>query len=95
MAHPRRPARPGCRRAARGRQHRRTIDDVVIGTDATILPHSVVLPGSRIGAGEIWGGVPARHLSVDEMARFKAGVRDVAHVSSGAHAGRNAGTHAP
>ena len=37
--------------------------DVEVGPDATILPHSVLLPGSRVGAGETWGGVPARPLS--------------------------------
>lgn len=36
--------------------------DVRIGADAKILPHSVVLPGTRIGDGETWGGVPARRV---------------------------------
>jgi acetyltransferase-like isoleucine patch superfamily enzyme len=33
--------------------------DVEIGDGARILPNSVVMPKSRIPAGEIWGGVPA------------------------------------
>jgi acetyltransferase-like isoleucine patch superfamily enzyme len=45
--------------------------DVRIGPDATILPHSVLLPGSRVGAGETWGGVPARLLSDATLARYK------------------------
>lgn len=36
--------------------------DVEIDADAKILPHSVLLPGSRVGSGETWGGVPARRL---------------------------------
>jgi serine acetyltransferase len=45
--------------------------DVEIGADATILPHSVLLPGSRVGEGETWGGVPARPIAHDEMEQFK------------------------
>jgi len=45
--------------------------DVIIGADATVLPHSVLLPGSRVGEGETWGGVPARPLSDDEMTQLK------------------------
>jgi acetyltransferase-like isoleucine patch superfamily enzyme len=33
-----------------------------IGENATVLPHSVVLPKTRIPAGETWGGVPARKI---------------------------------
>ncbi|HJV39693.1 MAG TPA: hypothetical protein VJ528_12720 [Geothrix sp.] len=49
--------------------------DVVIGDDATILPESVVLPGSRVGAGETWGGVPARRIEREDMARIKTEIR--------------------
>ena len=49
--------------------------DVVIGDDATILPESVVLPGSRVGAGETWGGVPARRIDREEMERIKTEIR--------------------
>ncbi len=49
--------------------------DVIIGDDATILPHSVLLPGSRVGAGETWGGVPARKIEREEMERIKAEIR--------------------
>jgi acetyltransferase-like isoleucine patch superfamily enzyme len=45
--------------------------DVTIGEGAVVLAHSAVLPGSRIGAGEIWGGVPARHIPRDEMDRIR------------------------
>ena len=41
--------------------------DVQIGAGAKILPHSVLLPGSRVGVGEIWAGVPARPISASEM----------------------------
>jgi acetyltransferase-like isoleucine patch superfamily enzyme len=36
--------------------------DVEIGEDAKILAHSVVLPKTRIPAGETWGGVPAKRM---------------------------------
>ncbi len=45
--------------------------DVIVGADATILPHSVLLPGSRVGDGETWGGVPARPLSEAAQERLK------------------------
>jgi acetyltransferase-like isoleucine patch superfamily enzyme len=43
--------------------------DVRIGRGAVVLPHSAVLPGSRIGDGEVWGGVPARPIAREEMER--------------------------
>jgi len=49
--------------------------DVEVGEGATVLPHSVLLPGSRVGAGETWGGVPARRIPREEMDRFKEGIR--------------------
>jgi acetyltransferase-like isoleucine patch superfamily enzyme len=49
--------------------------DVIVGAGATILPHSVLLPGSRVGDGETWGGVPARPIARAEMDRFKALIR--------------------
>jgi acetyltransferase-like isoleucine patch superfamily enzyme len=49
--------------------------DVIIGNDAVILPESVVLPGSRVGDGEVWGGVPARHISRERMERIKEEIR--------------------
>ncbi|HJV48953.1 MAG TPA: hypothetical protein VJ549_06735 [Geothrix sp.] len=52
--------------------------DVIIGDDATILPESVLLPGSRVGAGETWGGVPARKIDREEMERIKTEIRGMA-----------------
>ncbi|MCG6923330.1 MAG: hypothetical protein LJF15_19935, partial [Acidobacteria bacterium] len=49
--------------------------DVRVGEGATVLPHSVLLPGSRVGPGETWGGVPARRIPREEMERFKDGIR--------------------
>jgi acetyltransferase-like isoleucine patch superfamily enzyme len=49
--------------------------DVRIGKGAVILPHSAVLPGSRVGDGETWGGIPARPVSRDEMDKLKATTR--------------------
>jgi acetyltransferase-like isoleucine patch superfamily enzyme len=46
--------------------------DVEIGEGATVLPHSVVLPGSRIGKGEIWGGVPAQPIAHAQMEHIKS-----------------------
>lgn len=46
---------------------------VVIGDDAKILPHSVVLPKTIIPAGETWGGVPAQKIeSVSELKNTKS-----------------------
>lgn len=45
--------------------------DVEVGADAVILPHSVLLPGSRVPAFETWGGVPARPIPKAEMDRLK------------------------
>ena len=45
--------------------------DVRIGPDATILAHSVLIPGSRVGNGEVWGGVPARRINREEMEVLK------------------------
>lgn len=51
--------------------------DVHIGEGATVLPHSVLLPGSRVGAHETWGGVPARLISHEEMEHLKEGIHGV------------------
>lgn len=48
--------------------------NVVIGSEALILPHSVLLPGSRVGDGEVWGGVPARPIPPEEMAKLKESI---------------------
>jgi len=49
--------------------------DVQVGAGATVLPHSVLLPGSRVGPGETWGGVPARPIPREEMDRLRRLVR--------------------
>ena len=49
--------------------------DVHVGEDAVVLPHSVLLPGSRVGAGETWGGIPARRISAEEWQRFHDEIR--------------------
>lgn len=49
--------------------------DVRVGAGATVLAHSVLLPGSRVGPGETWGGVPARPIAREEMEALKAAVR--------------------
>lgn len=64
--------------------------DVWVGPGATILAHSVLLPGSRVGAGEIWGGVPARRISREEMDRLKQEIQGAptdgaAQTSQGVH----------
>jgi acetyltransferase-like isoleucine patch superfamily enzyme len=51
--------------------------DVRIGRGAVVLPHSAVLPGSRIGDGEVWGGVPARPIPREEMDRLRDLIRGV------------------
>jgi acetyltransferase-like isoleucine patch superfamily enzyme len=49
--------------------------DVRVGRGATILAHSVLMPGSRVGPGETWGGVPAVPIGREEMDRIKAAIR--------------------
>lgn len=49
--------------------------DVRIGKGAVILAHAAVLPGSRVGEGETWGGAPARPIPREEMDRLKAATR--------------------
>jgi len=51
--------------------------DVIVGAGATVLPHSVLLPGTRVGPGETWGGVPARRIPREEMEQLKEGIRRV------------------
>jgi acetyltransferase-like isoleucine patch superfamily enzyme len=48
--------------------------DVHVGDDATIIPHSVLLPGSRVGQHETWGGVPALLISQAEMQNIKESI---------------------
>jgi serine acetyltransferase len=49
--------------------------DVRIGDGAKVLPHSVLLPGSRVGAGETWAGVPARPITAAEMDHVRQDIR--------------------
>ena len=49
--------------------------DVVVGPGALILPHAVLIPGSRVGAQEIWGGAPAHRLDPAEFERLKKDIR--------------------
>jgi acetyltransferase-like isoleucine patch superfamily enzyme len=56
--------------------------DVEVGEGATVLPHAVLLPGSRVGPGETWGGVPARRIEREEMERYKEGIRGVRTVET-------------
>ncbi|HJV21620.1 MAG TPA: hypothetical protein VJ570_02935 [Holophagaceae bacterium] len=51
--------------------------DVEVGDGAVLLPHSVLLPGSRVPAGETWGGVPARRITREEMEDFKKHIKGV------------------
>jgi len=56
--------------------------DVEVGEGATVLPHAVLLPRSRVGAGETWGGVPARRIKREEMGRYREGIRGVRTVET-------------
>ncbi len=48
--------------------------DVVVGEGATVLAHSVLLPGTRVGPRERWGGVPARPIAPDEWEAYRTQV---------------------
>lgn len=51
--------------------------DVEVGDGAVVLPHSVLLPGTRVPAGETWGGVPARRIPREEMDEIKQHIKGV------------------
>ena len=46
--------------------HAKIMGGVEIGEGAKILPGSVVMPKTRVPAGEIWGGVPAQKVEHKE-----------------------------
>ena len=46
--------------------------DVVVGEGATVLAHAVLLPGTRVGPHERWGGVPARPIDADDWDAYRA-----------------------
>ena len=56
--------------------------DVEVGPRATVLPHSVLLPGSRVGAEETWGGVPAQPITPEAMDRLKETIREYARAAA-------------
>lgn len=51
--------------------------DVIVGAGAKVLPHSVLLPGTRVGPGETWAGVPARPVSAAEMEHVRQDIRGI------------------
>lgn len=48
--------------------HAVLLTDVVIGDNAIVATGAIVTKGTRIGAGEVWGGVPARRLGTSAAA---------------------------
>jgi serine acetyltransferase len=54
--------------------------DVEVGDGATILPHSVLLPGTRVPPGETWGGVPAKRITREEMDEIKRHIKGLADI---------------
>jgi hypothetical protein len=53
-------------------QEATVMGNVVVGDGATILASTVLLPGTRVGAGERWGGSPARPIPDEDWERYKA-----------------------
>lgn len=49
--------------------HSSILSDVVIGDNAIIATGAVVTKGTRIGAGEVWGGVPAKRLKATALTK--------------------------
>jgi hypothetical protein len=45
--------------------------DVIVGEGATVLAHSVLFPGTRVGARERWGGVPSRLITAEEWKEYR------------------------
>lgn len=50
--------------------------DVIVGDDAMILAHAVLIPGTRVPPGERWGGAPARPIPDLEWEAYTALVRE-------------------
>lgn len=42
---------------------------VEIGDNAKILPHSVILPKTKIPANETWGGIPAQRIQLHQLSQ--------------------------
>lgn len=51
--------------------------DVEVGEGSVILPHSVLLPGTRVPPEETWGGVPAQPITRSDMAEIKQRIRGI------------------
>lgn len=51
--------------------------------EALILPHSVLLAGSRVGDGEVWGGVPSRPIPPEEMEKLKESLHNLRRRDAG------------
>jgi len=67
--------------------------DVQVGEGATILAHSVLLPGTRVPAGERWGGVPARPIGHDEWEAYKKLMRGQPPLAAAAQGAEHASHH--
>lgn len=45
---------------------------VTVGENAKIMPHSVVMPKTKVPPGETWGGVPARKIEPEQGSQSEA-----------------------
>ena len=60
------------------------LDGAVIGSRAIIAPGSVVTPGTKVPAGQLWAGTPAkfvRELSVEEQESTAAMAKELSELA--------------
>ena len=55
------------------------LDDVEVGEGAIVAAGALVLKGTKIGAYEVWGGVPAKFIKKAEAAQTNEINRKIAH----------------
>ena len=60
------------------------LDGAVVGSTSMIAPGAIVTPGTKVPAGQLWSGVPAKHLrdlTAEEIATIMATATETAALS--------------
>ena len=55
------------------------MDDAEVGEGAIVAAGSVVLSRTKIGAGELWGGAPAKFIKMVDPAQSREINQKIAH----------------